>query len=94
MENYRPISLIDNDLKLFTKVLGKHFSSFIPHYVHKDQVGFILGRQLTWSPLCRRTGQGAPPQEGLLPSLDQQKAFDSVSWPYMFEVLKMWGFGP
>lgn len=43
--NYLPISLINNDLKLLTKSLAEHISSFINLYVHKDQFGFILGRQ-------------------------------------------------
>lgn len=33
-------------------------------------------------------------QEVLLLSIDLQKAFDSVFWAYMFQVMEFWGFGP
>lgn len=100
--NYRPISLINNDLKIMTKIMAKHLSSFIGKYVHKDQVGFIPNRQ--GLDQIRRTidivlvlqsgWDGGPGQAGMLLSLDLQKAFNSVSWSYLFTVMEHWGFGP
>lgn len=44
-ETYRAISLINNDLKILTKILANRVESFINRYIHKDQKGFIPGRQ-------------------------------------------------
>lgn len=41
--NYRHILLINNNLKILTKILANHMGYFISHYIHKDQVGFIPG---------------------------------------------------
>lgn len=43
--NYRPISLINVDLKIMTKILATRMNSFISKYIHPDQVGFVPNRQ-------------------------------------------------
>lgn len=90
LSNYRPISLINNDLKILTKILADRMASFIWLYIHKDRVGFIPGLQGP-DQICRAIDIISLLHSQL--SLDLQKAFDSVSWLYRFSILKRWGFG-
>lgn len=71
-------------------------------YVHQDQAGFIPGRQgpdqirraIDIISLLNSQWDSGPHQEGFLLSIDLQKAFDTVTWPYLFNVLERWGFCP
>lgn len=42
--NYRPISLLNFDHKLFTKILATRLNKHIETIIHADQVGFTPGR--------------------------------------------------
>uniref|UniRef100_A0A8C5WJ93 Reverse transcriptase domain-containing protein n=1 Tax=Leptobrachium leishanense TaxID=445787 RepID=A0A8C5WJ93_9ANUR len=95
--SYRPISLLNCDLKLFAKILAERLKPFLPALVNADQVGFVPGREAWDNTMrtlqlmhhARRSSQALA-----LLSTDAEKAFDRLDWDFISLSLICIGLGP
>jgi hypothetical protein len=94
--DYRPISLVHSFSKLFSKIIANRLRPRLGELVSMNQSAFVKGRCLHDNfmlvrQVARRINQQRLP--GVLLKLDLTRAFDSISWSFLFEVLRRMGFG-
>uniref|UniRef100_A0A8C5QL54 Reverse transcriptase domain-containing protein n=1 Tax=Leptobrachium leishanense TaxID=445787 RepID=A0A8C5QL54_9ANUR len=93
--SYRPSSLLNSDLKIFAAALANRLQPVLPTLVGRDQVGFILAREARdGTSQTLNVIQRARLSPMLLLSTDTEKAFDRVSWPFMFATLRAMNLPP
>jgi hypothetical protein len=97
LANWRPLSLINSDAKLFTKLLANRINGVLPGLINPYQTGFMPHRLISdngWlnQSLMAHFRTVAPdlPQVAVL--LDQEKAYDRVHPEYLRRVLLRFGF--
>jgi exonuclease III len=90
VENYRPITVLNSEYKLFTKALSIRLSKVVGSIVHEDQAGFIKGRsifnQIKLAKLIIPFAE-ASKQGGALVALDQEKAYDKIAHDYLWATM-------
>ncbi|XP_066444370.1 inactive serine/threonine-protein kinase TEX14 [Eleutherodactylus coqui] len=94
--NYRPISLLNVDTKLFAKTIATRLRPIVPGLVHRDQVGFVAGREARDNTIRTLALMGRAREEKIplcLLSVDAEKAFDRVNWRFLEATLRKVGLG-
>jgi hypothetical protein len=96
VKDFRPISLVYSFAKLITKILANRLAKRLNEMVSPNQSVFIKGRFIQDKfMLVQQTSRLLHQQNKatLLYKLDITKAFNSVSWPFLVEIMKQLGFG-
>jgi hypothetical protein len=96
MRDYRPISLIHIIGKLISKVLANRQAPRLHELVHHAQSAFIKGRSIQDNfKLVHAAAKTLHVRKkpSLVIKIDIARAFDSVVWPFLLEVLQKLGFG-
>ena len=95
-KNWRPISLLNVDYKRCARVLAGRLLKVIASVVAPDQTCGVPGRYIGENVAFLRDVVDLSNAYNLsvaLLSLDQEKAFDRVDWPFLFATLAKMGFG-
>ena len=95
IKNWRPISLLNVDYKVLSKCLAERLKPLLPKLIHHNQTGFVKDRNIseglrTILDIIEDTK--LKDMHGLLMTIDFEKAFDSLSWEYLFRTLEAFNF--
>ena len=95
IKNWRPISLLSVIYKLASGTIAERLKKTLNYVISDCQTGFIKGRyisestRLIYDLLHAAENKNMP---GMLMLIDFEKAFDSLSWSFLYSVLKFFGY--
>ena len=97
LKNWRPISLLNLDYKIMTKVLVSKIQQVLPTIISPNQSVCVKNRFIgdairTIQDIMHYTD--LKNISGIILFLDFEKAFDSVEWNFLFKALERFNFGP
>lgn len=96
LSNWRPITLLNVDYKIASKVIAKRIENALPGIIHTDQIGRKEGRYIVQNirlinDILEQTKLQDIP--GILLLLDFRKAFDTIKWSFIQNTLNLLNFG-
>lgn len=94
--NWRPISLLNYDYKIYTKCIANKMQDSLRDIISDTQTAAVKGRTIIENLQLNRdiiSYANKNNLEASIISLDQEKAFDRVDWNFLFQTLKKFGYG-
>ena len=95
-ENWRPLTLLNVDYKIFAKVLSRRLERVITTLIHPDQSSSVPGRTIRDSlshVMCVTQYANFRNADAMILSVDHQAAFDMVEWDFVFKTLEAMNIG-
>ena len=95
LANYRPISLINVDIKILAKTLANRLKYILPSIIHVSQTA-VFGRKIDETIHTIRDLIDIANKEDKLAAfifIDQEKAFDRVNHDFLHKTMKAFGIG-
>lgn len=96
MQDHRPISLLNTDYKLFTKILSKRIALVLDRLLGPGQCATVDGRSCTdnLKDIRRLVTRSVESKrfKGFLLSVDLERAFDNVDHAFLWKVLEKFSF--
>ncbi|GJS23933.1 RNA-directed DNA polymerase, eukaryota [Tanacetum coccineum] len=96
VKDFRPISLIGCIYKIVSKILANRLSMVISDLVSDVQSAFVSNRQILDGPFIINellSWSKAKKTKAMIFKVDFEKAFDSVRWDFLDDLLGKFGFG-
>ncbi|KAJ9566561.1 hypothetical protein OSB04_002527 [Centaurea solstitialis] len=96
LQDYRPISLLNSFYKVISKILANRLKDFIGDVIGSEQTAYIKNKSILDGPLIvseiiswiKNSNRSA-----LVFKIDFEKAFDTVNWAFLDEVMMQMNFG-
>ena len=97
LKMYRPISLLNVDVKIISKIITNRFMAVMHVLIHPDQTCAVRDRSILDNAHLFRNISDYVEQKNIpcaFVGLDQEKAYDRVEYDFLFEALEKYNFGP
>lgn len=96
LDNWRPITLLNNDYKILTHIFSNRLKEGLSQIISDTQSGFMKGRSIHNNirlVLDLIEYSDYISDDGFILFLDFYKAFDMVEHPFIFKALELCSFG-